>query len=62
MSDAEKSLTVQTIAQINEVSKADWDQFIGASKTDSENIYNPFVSHDFLSCLEESGSVSRETG
>ena len=29
---------------------------------DSRNIGNPFLSHEFFSCLEESGSVSKETG
>ncbi|MEP2945120.1 MAG: GNAT family N-acetyltransferase [Lentilitoribacter sp.] len=69
MPDTDKPLTVQTIAEISEVSKSDWDQFTGASKidsiasqTDSTSGYNPFVSHDFLSSLEQSGSVSLETG
>ncbi|MEP2978769.1 MAG: GNAT family N-acetyltransferase [Lentilitoribacter sp.] len=69
MSNTDKPLTVQTIAQISDVSKSDWDQFIGASKidsiasqSDSTSSYNPFISHDFLSSLEHSGSVSRETG
>ena len=29
---------------------------------DNRNIGNPFLSHEFFSCLEESGSVSKETG
>jgi predicted N-acyltransferase len=33
-----------------------------AKKADEENIYNPFISHDFLSALEESGSVGGRSG
>jgi len=29
---------------------------------DQENVYNPFISHDFLSALEESGSVGERSG
>jgi hypothetical protein len=33
-----------------------------AQRTDEENIYNPFISYDFLSALEESKSVGVRTG
>jgi uncharacterized protein len=33
-----------------------------AQSTDQENRHNPFISHDFLSCLEASGSVGDRTG
>lgn len=69
MTTADTPLTVQTIGSIDEVPKEDWDKFLGASKTDSDVSqidsapeYNPFISHSFLSALERSGSVSRETG
>ena len=31
------------------------DEQTEAKKADEENVYNPFISHDFLSALEESG-------
>lgn len=69
MNEPDIQLTVQTISNISEISKSDWDRFSGASKIDSNGsqnesalAYNPFISHDFLSSLEESGSVSRQTG
>lgn len=69
MNEPDIQLTVQTISNISEISKSDWDCFSGASKIDSNGsqsesalAYNPFISHDFLSSLEESGSVSRQTG
>ena len=45
----------------------DWDQFANpTNSTDSgssfENLYNPFVSHSFLSSLEDSGCATPETG
>jgi len=38
-----------------------WSQLSGASRTASEP-YNPFLSHAYLSALEESGSATAETG
>ncbi|OJF89984.1 GNAT family N-acetyltransferase [Pararhizobium antarcticum] len=39
-----------------------WNRLSGASKGQSGSIYNPFVSHAYLSSLEESGSAMAETG
>src|ERR1700692_5002422 len=33
-----------------------------AQRIDQENAYNPFISHDFLLALEESGSVGGRSG
>ncbi len=46
------SLTLHTA--IKEIDPADWDSCAGAE--------NPFVSHAFLSALEDSGSASARTG
>jgi uncharacterized protein len=54
MPDGENSLLVEVCASLKEVDKAAWDACAGAE--------NPFVSYDFLSSLEESGSVRAETG
>ncbi|MGF1592697.1 MAG: GNAT family N-acetyltransferase [Kiloniellaceae bacterium] len=53
MPDGSDSLAVQVVGRIAEVPAAEWDACAGD---------NPFVSHAFLSALEDSGSVSAETG
>ena len=40
----------------------DWGRLSGASRADAETPYNPFISHAFLSSLEESGCAIAETG
>lgn len=77
MTSADTPLTVQTIGSIDDIAKEDWDRFAGTSKSPTMNTsgndstasqndstleYNPFISHSFLSALEKSDSVSRETG
>ncbi|HEX7783751.1 MAG TPA: GNAT family N-acetyltransferase [Sphingobium sp.] len=52
MSDA--SVTARVAGGVREVPKDQWDACAGHG--------NPFVSHDFLSILEESGSVGPDTG
>jgi predicted N-acyltransferase len=71
--DAEE-LHVHAVGSIGQVSAAGWDacanpvpyaaNAIAASlpADDQENVYNPFISHDFLSALEESGSVGERSG
>ncbi len=39
-----------------------WGRLAGASRGDAETPYNPFISHAFLSALEESGCAIAETG
>jgi len=53
MPDGSDSLAVQVVSRIAEVPAADWDACAGG---------NPFVSHAFLSALEDSGSATAETG
>lgn len=48
------TLSVGVAARIDEVSPGDWDACAGGD--------NPFVSHAFLSCLEDSGSATAKTG
>jgi predicted N-acyltransferase len=45
---------IQHISAINQVDKADWNGLVGSPY--------PFLRHEFLSALEESGSVSAKTG
>jgi len=54
MPDCSPALTLTLHPRIAEVDAADWDACAGAD--------NPFVSHAFLSALEDSGSASARTG
>ena len=54
MPDGSATLTLTLHARIAEIDAADWDACAGAG--------NPFVSHAFLSALEDSGSAGPETG
>ncbi|WP_290887585.1 GNAT family N-acetyltransferase [Hoeflea sp.] len=64
--------TLSTIEGMAAVTAADWSGLGGAARAshsdscgsviESGTPYNPFVSHAFLSSLEDSGSVTAETG
>jgi predicted N-acyltransferase len=54
MPDGAATLTLSLHAAINEIDAADWDACAGDD--------NPFVSHAFLSAVEDSGSASQRTG
>lgn len=54
MPDGREEVSVKVLSRINELAAAEWDACAGA--------HNPFVSHAFLNALEESGSVTAETG
>jgi uncharacterized protein len=53
MPDGTDAIAVRVVSRIADLPAADWDRLAGA---------NPFVSHAFLSALEESGSATRKTG
>ncbi len=50
----QQPLTISFVQSLDEIDPAEWNDCAGAS--------NPFVSHEFLSALERSGSVGDETG
>src|SRR5258708_22942561 len=54
MPDGGGALTVRVIDRIAELPAAEWDACAGAG--------NPFLPHDFLEALEESGSATAENG
>jgi predicted N-acyltransferase len=54
MPDGSATLTLTLHARIAELAAADWDACAGAG--------NPFVSHEFLSAMEDSGSANSRTG
>lgn len=61
--------TLRVIASLGDIAREDWDACANpapcpgaGSAADWESEYNPFLSHDFLWSLEESGSATRKTG
>ncbi|PDT01924.1 GNAT family N-acetyltransferase [Rhizobium chutanense] len=55
-------LSIRVERSFTAISPESWSRLSGASKSGATLAYNPFVSHAFLSSLEESGSASAETG
>ncbi|WP_395446749.1 GNAT family N-acetyltransferase [Aminobacter sp. UC22_36] len=58
---ADGGYAVRVVSSISEFGRDDWNRLSGTSRT-LESVYNPFVSFDFLSILEESGCAVRKTG
>lgn len=56
------NLTIRIEKSFAAISPESWSRLSGASKTSSDAPYNPFLSHAFLSSLEESGSATAKTG
>ena len=54
MPDGGEPIAVKVLQGVSEIQAANWDACAGAD--------NPFVTHAFLSALEDSGSVAAETG
>ena len=57
-------LTVRALTGLKEIGAAAWDACALSPETlaSGDETHNPFVSHAFLSALEESACVSRKTG
>ncbi|KKZ89474.1 GNAT family N-acetyltransferase [Rhizobium phaseoli] len=55
-------LTIRVERSFTAISPESWSRLSGASKSAPAIAYNPFISHAFLSSLEESGSATAETG
>ena len=53
--------SVRVAATIGAFTRAEWDSLAGTTRG-SESGYNPFLSFDFLSALEDSGCAVRRTG
>ncbi|MFE1601079.1 GNAT family N-acetyltransferase [Methylobacterium sp. ID0610] len=58
------ALTVRVVPRIAEIPAADWDRcaLSPESLAGTGETHNPFVTHAFLSALEEAGCVSGRTG
>ena len=62
--DDGREIQIRVIASMKEVEASRWAALAGTSKAaaTADHPYNPFVSHEFLSALEESGSATAKTG
>jgi uncharacterized protein len=56
--DAEPAVTISLTDGMADIAPADWDRLANPDRTQ----YDPFLSHAFLNALEQSGSISAETG
>jgi predicted N-acyltransferase len=64
------ALQIRVVPKITEIQAADWDACANPSKPESEDSsgitseipHNPFISHAFLSSLEDSSSATGRTG
>ncbi|AXV15352.1 GNAT family N-acetyltransferase [Neorhizobium sp. SOG26] len=56
-------LTIRVEQSLSAISSQSWSRLSGASRDATDGTpYNPFISHAFLSALEESGSATAKTG
>ncbi len=54
--------TIRVAQSFKDIAPESWNSLSGASRLPSSRPYNPFISHAFLSSLEESGSATAKTG
>ncbi|WP_137931144.1 GNAT family N-acetyltransferase [Mesorhizobium comanense] len=59
---ASADYSIRVAAGIGSFTRDEWNGFAGANRADAEKGYNPLVSFDFLSALEDSGCAIRRTG
>ncbi|WP_367718804.1 GNAT family N-acetyltransferase [Nitratireductor sp. GISD-1A_MAKvit] len=55
-------LTLTVTSSFSDIPKSDWEGLAGTNRRIRSTPYNPFLSHAFLSSLEESGCATRESG
>ncbi len=62
--DDRNEIRIRVATSMSEVDAAGWSALAGTSRAGAtpEHPYNPFVSHAFLSALEDSGSATAGTG
>lgn len=57
-----EALRIRVETSFADIPAEHWGRLSGASRADAQTPYNPFVSHAFLSSLEESGCATVGTG
>ncbi|MVA97900.1 GNAT family N-acetyltransferase [Nitratireductor sp. CAU 1489] len=53
---------IRVVPSFSQFTEAEWRMLAGTCRDDEKTPYNPFISHGFLSSLEEAGCAVRETG
>ncbi|WP_420845854.1 GNAT family N-acetyltransferase [Nitratireductor alexandrii] len=53
---------LRVVPSFSQFGESEWRSLAGTCSSDDTTPYNPFVSHGFLSSLEEAGCAVRETG
>ncbi|WP_421851186.1 GNAT family N-acetyltransferase [Oricola sp.] len=56
------SYVIRVRESLADVARQDWDRMTGASRNGGPAVYNPFISHAFLTALEISGCAVADTG
>ncbi|MEL6919997.1 MAG: GNAT family N-acetyltransferase [Pseudomonadota bacterium] len=59
---ANANFQVRVVESIDDINADSWNSLAGANRNADAAPFNPFVSHEFLSSLEESGSATTRTG
>lgn len=57
-----ENFTVRVVRSVQDISKDQWDDLAGTSEITRTEYYNPFISYNFLSSLEDSRSADVESG
>lgn len=57
-----KQIEIEVHSSLREIDSVDWDSCADPEQSAGERSANPFVTHRFLSALEDSGSVGAGTG
>ena len=60
--DRQSDLSVRVAASVGAFTRDEWNSLSGTRRTESATAYNPFVSYDFLTALEESGCAISRNG
>ncbi len=60
--DPAREWTLRVVTAMEGFAASDWNRLAGTSRSKRNEPYNPFISHAFLSALEDSGSVGRGAG
>lgn len=55
-------MDISIVSSFEDIRAERWSALAGTSRTRSGTTYNPFISHAYLSSLEESGSAAAKTG
>jgi predicted N-acyltransferase len=56
------ALDIRIVSSISDFNPEQWSALAGTSRTGSASAYNPFISHAYLSAMEESRSATPKTG